>query len=140
MPEVRKSVGSEGGKVDLGVKVDWDGYAYKDGKREEARKARMNAAPITGGGENGTATAATPQTLKPNTGRDKKRKDKAWTRNAALADEKDERRERKKRKKAAESEGKMDGVQIAKKRELDELIGRVRERNLAEGRGGGEEG
>ncbi|KAM0264725.1 hypothetical protein ACHAQJ_000550 [Trichoderma viride] len=115
MPELR----SFNGDKMLGVEMDWDEFAYKDKAREQARQEAM-VADKTGQTEKRAADA-----------KRKRKNNEAWSAKQEQEDVRTERREKRHKKKEAEKTALMTEDEKLKQLELNELIRRVREENLA---------
>jgi len=116
MPETKRWEGDKS----LGVVLDWDNYAYKDKKREEARKLAMvekkHALPDTN---------AKPRPAK-------KELKRAWSDKLDARDEREMRREKKHKKRARERWEQMTPAEREKQLELERMIEEVKARNLEE--------
>ncbi|KAH6606733.1 atp-dependent rrna helicase spb4 [Trichoderma cornu-damae] len=115
MPELR----AWNGDKTLGVEMDWDGFAYRDKAREEARQEAMEA-DRAGETERKAAEA-----------RRKRKNNEAWSGRQEQEEHRAERREKRHKKREAEKTAKMTEDEKLEQAELNELIRRVREENLA---------
>lgn len=114
MPELKKW---EGDKT-LGVEINMDEYAYADKLREKARRLAMEEAAKAG------PYVPSEEVLR------KRKEREAWSHKHDQQDVKEERRERKKRKREAERLAKLTDEERAKEREVEELLEKVRRKNL----------
>lgn len=120
MPETR---GWQGDKS-LGVAFDWDNYAYKDKKREEARKQALV--------EKKHALAHTDAAPRPA----KKELKRAWSDKLDARDEREMRRNKKHKKRSRERWELMTPAEREKQLELERMIEEIKARNVAEGNHG----
>lgn len=114
MPELKKWDGDK----TLGVDIDMSEYAYADKVREKARRVAMEEA------RNAGPYVPSEEVLR------KRKEREAWSHKHEQQDVKEERRERKKRKREAERLAKMTEDERAKEREVQELVEKVRRKNL----------
>ena len=124
MPETKKWDGDKS----LGFALDWDNYAYKDKKREEARKQAM--------GERKDTSAqldAKPQFVN-------KELKRAWSDKLDARDERETRRNKKHRKRDRERWEQMTPAEREKQLELERMIEEVKARNVEVDRFGEFEG
>ncbi|KAL7798217.1 P-loop containing nucleoside triphosphate hydrolase protein [Trichoderma ceciliae] len=115
MPELR----TWNGDRMLGVEMDWDEFAYKDKAREKARQEAMEA-DRTGETQKQVAEA-----------KRKRKNNEAWSGRQEQEDQRVERREKRHKKREAESLAKMTDDEKLKQVELNGLIQKIREENLA---------
>lgn len=113
MPELKNWTGDK----TLGIKMDWDAFAYKDPARERARQEALEAEKH----EDKDARKAAEKA--------RKRKNEAWSRKHGKEDQRVERREKRQKKREAERNAAMTADEKLEKMELDELVRRVREQN-----------
>ncbi|KAL8939607.1 MAG: hypothetical protein Q9211_002659 [Gyalolechia sp. 1 TL-2023] len=115
MPELKKWAGDR----KLGVDVDFDDYAYKDRKREQARKEQLQQ-----------KRASVPEA-----GVDEKAKNvtkRPWSEKLDQKDERQRRRDRKRTKREAERWEKMTPAEREKQLELERMIEVVKRRKIEE--------
>ena len=120
MPELKNWEGDRS----LGVVVDWDGYAYKDKKREEVRRRALAERKV----ESSTTTTDRVPALRP----DKQQLKRAWSNKLDARDERELRRNKKRTKRDWEKWEKMTPVEREKHRELERMIDEVKARNAEE--------
>lgn len=113
MPELRKWEGDKS----LGVKLDWNEYAYKDKKREEARKQAMAG---TKQKNEGRADAPSQHI--------KKELKRAWSQKLDARDEREVRRTKKRTKRERERWEQMTPAERDEHRKLEDMIEEVRRR------------
>ena len=111
MPELKQW---EGDKA-LGIKLDWEGYAYKDKKREEARQ---QAAADRKNGLKELPSHPKTKSVK-----------RAWSDKLDARDEREVRREKRQKKRHTERWEKMNSLEREKQAELDRMIGEVKAQN-----------
>lgn len=129
MPELKTWEGDKS----LGVVVDWDSYAYKDKKREEARRHALAERKTE---SSTTITSDRVPALRP----DKEQLKRAWSNKLDARDEREERRNKKRTKRDWERWEKMTPVKREKHRELERMIDEVKARNAEENDVGSFEG
>jgi ATP-dependent RNA helicase DDX55/SPB4 len=115
MPELRNW---DGDKM-LGVEMDWDEFAYKDKAREQARREDMAA---DKSGETAKKAADAKR---------KRKNNEAWSGKHEQEEHRTERREKRHKKTEAKRFATMTADEKVKQAELNDLIRRVREENLA---------
>ncbi|GFP52129.1 ATP-dependent rRNA helicase SPB4 [Trichoderma asperellum] len=115
MPELRSW---DGDKM-LGVEMDWDEFAYKDKAREQARREAMAA---DKSGETAKKAADAKR---------KRKNNEAWSGKQEQEEHRTERREKRHKKSEAKRLSTMTDDEKVKQAELDELIRKVREENMA---------
>lgn len=116
MPELKKWDGDK----TLGVDVDMSEYAYADKVREKARRVALEEA------RNAGPYVPSEEVVR------KRKEREAWSHKHEQQDVREERRERKKRKREAERLAKMTEDERAKEMEVQELVEKVRRKNLEE--------
>jgi ATP-dependent RNA helicase DDX55/SPB4 len=112
MPELKSWKGDK----TLGVKMDWDTFAYKEKAQEKARQEAMEAR------KNGEGVEKKDDNKR-------KRKNEAWSAKHEMEELRTERREKRHKKKEAEKNASMTEDQKLDKMKLDDLIRQVREQN-----------
>lgn len=115
MPELRNW---DGDKM-LGVEMDWDEFAYKDKAREQARREAM------------TADKSGETAKKAVDAKRKRKNNEAWSGKQEQEEHRTERREKRHKKTEAKKLATMTDDEKVKQAELNDLIQRVREENLA---------
>lgn len=120
MPELKKWEGDRS----LGVSVDFDSYAYKDKKREEARKEQLRQRKECEVRDNNKETH----------GQAKGPTKRAWSQKLDQNEERQRRRDKKRVKREAERWEKMTPVEREKQRELEKMIEVVKRRNVEDAR------
>lgn len=115
MPELRNW---DGDKM-LGVEMDWDEFAYKDKAREQARREAM------------TADKSGETAKKAVDAKRKRKNNEAWSGKQEQEEHRTERREKRHKKTEAKKLATMTDDEKVKQAELNDLIHRVREENLA---------
>lgn len=115
MPELR----TWNGDKMLGVEMDWDEFAYKDKAREQARREAMAA---DKSGETAKRAADAKR---------KRKNNEAWSGKQEQEEHRTERREKRHKKMEAKKLATMTDDEKVKQAELNDLIRRVREENLA---------
>ena len=126
MPELKNWEGDKS----LGVDTDWNVYAYKDKKREEARKQALlekNDVPVIAD-------------MPPDPPPAKKPLKRAWSNKLDARDEREMRRTKKRTKRDWEKWEKMTPAERVKQRELESLIEEVKARKVEEDKFGTFEG
>ncbi|ATY65405.1 DEAD-like helicase [Cordyceps militaris] len=113
MPELKKW---EGDKL-LGVKVDWDNFAYKEKARETARQDALAEE------RNGAAANKAAEAQK------KRKSNAAWSGREEQAEVREVRREKRQKKRDAERLANMTPEEKNQDAELQDLIRQVREQN-----------
>lgn len=132
MPELKKWEEGSGKKGDrsLGLAVDFDGYAYRDGKREEIRREQLVEYRSRGrdhvdfDGETGDGDKE--ETKKASV------KKRAWSHKLDIKDERERRREKKRTKREAERWEKMTPAEREKQGKLERMIEAVKARKKEE--------
>ncbi|KAI4201288.1 MAG: hypothetical protein LQ350_003326 [Teloschistes chrysophthalmus] len=130
MPELK---GWEGGERSLGLSVDFEGFAYRDGKREEGRREqlaqyqhhRRNGGDVDPDGE-------TSDRDKDEEAKNPPPKKRAWSQKLDLKDSRERRREKKRTKREAERWEKMTPAEREKQQELQRMIEAVKTRKREE--------
>lgn len=123
MPELKQRNGGEVVDRNLGLKVDWENFKYKDVQQEKKRKAEM-----------AERASGVSDSRKPTGGQGAKQK---LRKERAFSDKKDAqavaqaRREKKEKKRSAQKWEKMSSEEKAKERELREMVGTVRAKNAS---------
>lgn len=115
MPELRNW---DGDKM-LGVEMDWDEFTYKDKAREQARREAM------------TADKSGETAKKAVDAKRKRKNNEAWSGKQEQEEHRTERREKRHKKTEAKKLATMTDDEKVKQAELNDLIQRVREENLA---------
>ncbi|KAM0454720.1 hypothetical protein ACHAO4_004533 [Trichoderma viride] len=115
MPELRNW---DGDKM-LGVEMDWDEFAYKDKAREQARREAM------------TADKSGETAKKAVDAKRKRKNNEAWSGKQEQEEHRTERREKRHKKTEAKKLATMTDDEKVKQAELNDLIQKVREENLA---------
>ncbi|PON29743.1 ATP-dependent rRNA helicase SPB4 [Trichoderma gamsii] len=115
MPELRTWSGDKM----LGVEMDWDELAYKDKAREQARREAMAA---DKSGETAKKAADAKR---------KRKNNEAWSGKQEQEEHRTERREKRHKKTEAKKLATMTDDEKVKQAELNDLIRRVREENMA---------
>jgi ATP-dependent RNA helicase DDX55/SPB4 len=116
MPELKKWDGDR----TLGIELDMSEYSYADKVREKARRVAMEEAKTAG------PYVPSEEVLM------KRKEREAWSHKHEQQDLKEERRERKRRRREADRLAKMTDEERAKERDLQELIEKVKRKNLDE--------
>jgi ATP-dependent RNA helicase DDX55/SPB4 len=116
MPELKKWDGDR----TLGIELDMSEYSYADKVREKARRVAMEEAKTAG------PYVPSEEVLR------KRKEREAWSHKHEQQDLKEERRERKRRRREADRLAKMTDEERAKERDLQELIEKVKRKNLDE--------
>ena len=116
MPELKRW---EGDKT-LGVKVDFDAYAYKDKQREALRKQAVEAR------HNESSEAKDQQQRGP------KPVKRAWSQKLDQRDERERRRDKKRTRREREKWEQMTPAEREKQRELERMIEDVKRRRIEE--------
>jgi ATP-dependent RNA helicase DDX55/SPB4 len=114
MPELKTWKGDK----TLGVEMDWDTFAYKEKKREEARQEALEAA------KNGEG-------IEKKDDRKRKNRNEAWSDKHGKEELRTERRDKRQKKREAEKNATMTEEEKLEKAKLDDLIRQVREQNQA---------
>ena len=128
MPELKKWEGDKS----LGMDMDWNAYAYKDKKREDARKQAL----VEKDEVSLTSETAPP----PPPPREKKQVKRAWSDKLDARDEREMRRGKKRTKRDWEKWEKMTPAEREQKRELERMIDEVKARKAEEDKLGTFEG
>lgn len=115
MPELRTW---DGDRM-LGVEMDWDEFAYKDKAREQARREAMTA---DKSGETAKKAADAKR---------KRKNNEAWSEKQEQEDHRTERREKRYKKTEAKRLSTMTDDEKVKQAELNDLIRKIREENMA---------
>lgn len=115
MPELR----TWNGDKMLGVEMDWDEFAYKEKAREQARREAMAA---DKSGETAKKAADAKR---------KRKNNEAWSGKQEQEEHRTERREKRHKKTEAKRQATMTEDEKVKQNELNDLIRRVREENMA---------
>ena len=118
MPELKKWEGDQS----LGVEIDWASYAYKDKRREEARKEAELAK-----NEIAAPVVANPRSLK-----GRKESKRAWSDKLDARDEREVRHAKKSKKRDYENWEKMTPEERKKQLELEEMIEEVKKQHVEE--------
>ena len=116
MPELKKWDGDR----TLGVSIDMNEYAYADKTREKARRVAAEEAKKAG------PYVPSEDVLR------KRKEREAWSHKHEQQDVKEERRERKRRRREAERVAKLTDEERKKETEVQELVEKVRRKNLEE--------
>ncbi|KAH8677828.1 P-loop containing nucleoside triphosphate hydrolase protein [Xylariales sp. PMI_506] len=116
MPELKRFEGDKS----LGVKMDWDAFAYKDKTREKARQAALEAEAEEDAAEKSAAYKAK-----------RKRNAEAWSGKHEKEEERTVRRDKRHKKRDAERRSKMTDEEKMKERELEDLLAEVRRNTQA---------
>jgi len=124
MPELSKTKFT--GDRHLGLKIDFDTYAYKDKAREAHRKEELKAY------KESLANGEITTVVKDGKSKEERRKAKAWTRQKEAKQTKEDRREKKGKKREHERVSKLSGEELEKERELQAMIEEVRKRGNQE--------
>jgi ATP-dependent RNA helicase DDX55/SPB4 len=116
MPELKKWEGDR----TLGVKLNMSEYEYKDKTREKTRRVAMEA-----------AKTAAPYV--PSEEQIRKRKEReSWSHKHEQQDVKEQRREKKQKKREAERLQKLTPAEMEQEKELQALIEKVKQKNIAD--------
>ena len=118
MPELKKWEEDKS----LGVEMDWPSYAYRDKKREKARKEAEQVK-----NETVTSTGGTP-----NIEGNRKSEKRAWSDKLHARDERDARRAKKSKKRDHERWEKMTPEERRIQGDLEEMIEQVKRQNVEE--------
>jgi ATP-dependent RNA helicase DDX55/SPB4 len=116
MPEAKKFEGDRS----LGIEMDWDNFAYKDKAREKQRRAELEKEDDPAEGEKAEAIKAK-----------RKRNTEAWSDKHEKEDMRVVRREKRQKKRDAERKGKLTEEEMAKERDLEDLLAEIRRKNQA---------
>lgn len=114
MPELKRWEGDRS----LGVRVDFDRYAYKDKQREKLRREALEA------------TKSETALVTDEKHRQMKGPKRAWSQKLDQREEKERRREKKKTRREKDRWDKMTPTEREKQQELDRMIEEVRRRRL----------
>lgn len=124
MPELKHWDGDKS----LGLDVDWDAYAYKDKKREGARKRALAEEKK----KKDEGLAVTTDIEAPVPPAEKKQLKRAWSNKLDARDEREVRRSKKRTKREREKWEKMTPAEREKQHELERLIDEVKARKAEE--------
>ncbi|KAF1349810.1 ATP-dependent rRNA helicase SPB4 [Delphinella strobiligena] len=122
MPELKTFTGDKR----LGLALDFDVYAYRDGTREAHRLeelAKYKAEKAAAGGK---------LVPRKSMSKEERKKERAWSAKKDAKSVREERREKKQTKREKERIGRMDGAELSKEMELQRMIEEVRKRGFEE--------
>lgn len=117
MPELKKFQGDKS----LGVKVDFDTFAYKDKAREQHRLEELEKLKASGGPAKRAGDGKS---------KEERKKEKAWTNQKEAKATKETRREKKQARREHERKSNMTEEEKQKEAELQRMIEQVRQRGV----------
>lgn len=128
MPELKNWDGDKS----LGLDVDWDAYAYKDRRREDARKRALAEEKQKKRDQVSVFTADKEAPAPPAEAGKKQLKRRAWSHKLAARDEREARRSKKRTRRERDKWEQMTPAEREERHELERLIDEVKARKAEE--------